>query len=670
MGLWHSISQGLSGAKNAPSPADASHKKLFIELATLAIIVLCLPFIIWWMWGYINNLGRWKVTDSSKADRKHYIKTWHGFTEREKVDRRKQARKEVREKFRSMFVWKTTRADYNWVFWDPDGSKKAEFDEERNDTWLRHLPRWMRSRGYGSLQHMMGGSMNPLGDAEKGLPQSPPFHNSDEIRSAHPFDTNQLHQAARVNSLQVDGGEPGTCTMRTGITMDGATDGSSTTFSTICRRRLPQGTSRVFAAESAETNRAVQLQLFTSDKEHERREVSSTSHEAPGGCVDLSVYTTVEEVIADYELLPTCDAPATQAAPSLPQGISPGEGGLPSACAESAYEGVPAPTRSIILEVPSTDCEVLPSRDESLLEAPTSASPGSEDPVIFTKSVAWKKREAASVDASSRSSNSSMPSPFFFGPPRPKPRPNAQVARHLNDLRIKPLRAPRVQVIAVRNGSQWSTLESPEVEHYSQRRQPSTIRFQISDDAHPQSIVRMIRDFRESSPSYHRDPFHSRIHTISDASEADVAADRSPLKSSPLESSPTKPIPKRTYGSIKLSKLRNTIRAASVRLHIRKTTTHSRRAPNPYTPTSRTTQNAPFEVAISEADSGEWELDWDPEVYERGWGVEHVEEVVERKASRGRESLSTKYKQILEKVMRRKSSGPRKSSSGLTSVSK
>lgn len=665
MGLSHSIFQGPLGAKHAPSPADASHKKLFIELATLAIIVLCLPFIIWWMWGYINNLGRWKVTDSSKADRKHYIKTWHGFTEREKVDRRKQARKEVREKFRSMFVWKTTRADYSWVFWDPDGSKKAKFNEERNSTWLRHLPRWMRSQGYGSLRHMMGGNMNPLGDAEKGQTQSGLFHNSDEIRPPHSFDTDQLHQTARVNSLQVDGGERGTCTMTTGTTMDGASEGSSTTFSTICRRRLPQGTSRVFAAESAETNRAVQLQLFTSDKEQERREVSSPSHEPPPGRLDLSEQTTVEEIIADYELLPTCDAPATQAAPSLPGGISPGECGLSSACAESAYEGAPTPARSITLEVPIADCEVLPSGDESLLEATTQASPGSEDTLVFTNSDAWKKREAANVNASSRSSNPSMPSQFSFGPPRPKPRPTAQVGRHLNDLRIKPLRAPKVQVIAIRNGSHWSTLESPEVEHYSPRREPSTIRFQISADTHPQSVVNMIRNFRESSATYHRDPSHSRIHTINDVSEADVAADRSPMKSSP-----SKPVPKRTYGSIKLSKLRNTIRAASVRLHLRKTTTHSRRAPNPYTPTPRTTQKTPVEVAISEADSGEWDLDWDPEVYERGWGVEQVEEVIEHKAARGRESLSTKYKHMLEKVMRRKSSGPRKNSSGRTPASK
>lgn len=666
MGLWHSIFERLSGAKDAPSPTDASHKKLFIELATLAIIVLSLPFIIWWIWGCINNLGRWKVTDNSLADRRHYIKTWHGFTEREKVDRRRQARREVREKFRSMFVWKTTRADYSWVFWDPDGSKKAEFDEERNSTWLRHLPRWMRSRGYGSLRHMVGGNMNTLGDAEKGLTQSRPFHNSDEVRPPIPFDTNQLQQTARVNSLQVDGGERGVCTMRTGLAIDSASDDPPTTFSTICRRRLPQGTSRLFVAESAETNRAVQLQLFTPDNEHERREVSNPSHEAPDGLSDLSEEVTIEEIIADYELLPTCDESATQAAPSLLRGISPEEGGLSSASAESACEGGPTPTKSITLEVPVADCEVLPSRDEcALLEGPAHATPGTEDTLVFTNSAAWKKREAAGVETSSRSSHSSMPSQFSFCPPRPKPRPSAQVSRHLNELRIKPLRAPRCQVIAIRNGSHWSTLESPEVEHYHPRREPSTIRFQINADADPNSIANIIRNFRESSASYHRDPSHSRIHTISDASEADVPADRSPLKIAP-----PKPVSKRTYGSIKLSKLRNTIRAASVRLHLRKSTTHLRRAANPYTPTPRTTQNAPVEVAVSEADSGEWDLDWDPEVYERGWGVEHVEEVVERKTSRGRESLSTKYKQLLEKVMRRKSSGPRKNSPGRTQVSK
>ena len=331
MGLGQSIMQGLSGTKKPLSPADASHKKLFIELAALAILVLCLPFIIWWIWGCINNFGRWKVTDNSKSDRKHYIKTWHGFTEREKVDRRKQKRKEVRDKFRSMFVWKTTRGDYSWIFWDPDGSKKAEFEEERNSTWLRHLPRWMRSKGYGSLESMTAGNSNRLGDAEKGLIQSRPFRNSDEVRPSHPFDANQLHRTARVSSWQVDGIEQGTCITRTGLAMDGVLNGSSTTVSTILRRRLPQGTSRVFAAESAETHRAVQSQLFTSEKAAEYAGTSVSFHETPIspkrvaslGNVTIGECITLEKHATEHELLSSVDGAALPETFTLPGTIEP-----------------------------------------------------------------------------------------------------------------------------------------------------------------------------------------------------------------------------------------------------------------------------------------------------------------------------------------------------------
>lgn len=816
MGLWQSVMQGLSDAKKPLSPADPSHKTLFIELAMLAILVLCLPFVIWWIWGCINNLGRWKVTDDSKTDRKHYIKTWHGFTEREKIDRRKQKRKEVREKIRSMFVWKTTRADYSWIFWDPDGSKKAKVEEERNSTWLRHLPCWMRSRGYGSLRLMRGGNLDRLADAEKGLIQSRPFHNPDEIRLSHPFDIDQLHQTARLNALQVDGTERGTCALRTGIAMDGAMDdamdGSSIIVSTICRRRLPQGTSRVFAAESAETNRAVQLQLFMSKKGHECEEEPIPFHETlalpesissfdvitPEGCIDLQERSTPEECIAYHEPLPSRNDDAHQGASALLEGVileesiaddglsSPGDeyallatSNLPrgvtpelriaddallSSQDEHALQGTPTLPGSILPEkctsvddaalwVPSTlpgdftidehlvDQEGLSSGDGAALhrtstlsgsiEIPenitlyeshdqqsamlqsipskilyldphlpvlmnnvirvnefTELSPAaadqleqqlksawvqkhhpshaaqqtertrdsfdSEDTISFTSSIAWKKREAASLDTSSRSSQSSMPSQLSLYPPRTRPHPNAHVGRVLDDLRTKRQRPARTQKIAIRNGSHWSTLESPEVEHYSPPRPTPVVRFHHppDSDTRPHSVADMIRKFRESSVSYHRDASHSRIHPISDASEAAIAATRSP---------PTQ-VPQRTYGSIKISKLRNTIRAASARL--RKTTTLSKR-----TPTLHTIREVSIEAATSAADSGEWDLDWDPEVYQRGWEAQQEEELA--RMGKGRDSLSTTYKKILERVLRRKSSsGARKNSSGRTPSSK
>ena len=844
MGLWQSIVQGLSDAKKTSSPADVSHKTLLIELAILAILVLCLPFVIWWIWGCINNFGRWKVTDNSKTDRKHYIKTWHGFAEREKVDRRKDKRKEVRDKFRSMFVWKTTRVDYSWMFWDPDGSKKEQFEEERNSTWLRHLPVWMRSRRYGSLGPTTRGDANQLGDAEKGLIQTLLSHDSDEIRPSRPFDVSPLHETARVSSWQVDGIKRETCT--TGVAINGALNDSSTTISTIRRRQLPSGTSPVFAAESAETNRAVQSQLFESKHETEQEEASvlfcetsttpksiaSLSNVTSDGCViaeehiadhellysgsDAALqlretstipgsikpagYTTpeafiaLEQHIADNELLLSSDDAATQLqeiSTLLESNKPPGNvttGGcitaeehitgheLLTSCADVALQeifnlleiktssgnvttegcitaedhiahkllspcdGAGLQETSSLLEINKfpenaitggsvtteehiadhallstgdagalkktftlsgntkalsniTLCEsddqdssmhqsTLPTfhhypppmptlingvirlsqtadlspeaadrleeqlksalaekscRSNAAGKTESARESNTENTTSFMNLAAWKTRAVISLDTSSQSSHSSLPS----GPTlcRPRPRPTTHVGSILHDLRSKH-RGPS-RVLGVGAPNHWSTLENPEVEQVLPSSDtPVRSHHPTESDTRPRTVADMIRKFRESSLSYRREPSHSHISTINKASEADAVEHCSP---------PT-PVPSRTYGSIRISKIRNRIRAASA--HFRKPAIRPRR-----TPASRATEKAAVEVVICESDSAEWELDWDPEAYERISDINCEEELVVAKRGRGRDSLSNMNRQMVETVMKMESSG-------------
>ncbi|MCJ1297634.1 hypothetical protein MMC08_000422 [Hypocenomyce scalaris] len=219
MGQWHSIPQPPSSVNNGLPSGASWPKTQFLQLFIPAVLVLFLPFAVWWFWGWLNNRGRWKVTDNSKPIREHYIKTWHGFTERGKVERRKQKRKETWDKVRNQFLWKTTRADYSWVFWDPDGSKRAEFEQERDSTWLRYLPHWVMSLGHGSLQPMTGPNQSRLGDAEKGLIQSRPFHNSDDLRPTQPFDAEPI---PTIDSGRFDGSEADVHTASTGIIMSGA----------------------------------------------------------------------------------------------------------------------------------------------------------------------------------------------------------------------------------------------------------------------------------------------------------------------------------------------------------------------------------------------------------------------------------------------------------------
>ncbi|KAL8666501.1 MAG: hypothetical protein Q9168_007470 [Polycauliona sp. 1 TL-2023] len=75
------------------------------------------------------------------------IRTWHGWTESNKLKDQKQ-----RNRLRKLPPWipSTKRTDYNWIFWDPTGDLQRKFNEAKEKTFLRFLPRWMRSSPFGS----------------------------------------------------------------------------------------------------------------------------------------------------------------------------------------------------------------------------------------------------------------------------------------------------------------------------------------------------------------------------------------------------------------------------------------------------------------------------------------------------------------------------------------
>ncbi|KAL8708492.1 MAG: hypothetical protein Q9220_006650 [cf. Caloplaca sp. 1 TL-2023] len=44
---------------------------------------------------------------------------------------------------------RSSRSDYSWVFWDPTSEGQRRYNEEREQSMLHHLPRWMRSSPFG-----------------------------------------------------------------------------------------------------------------------------------------------------------------------------------------------------------------------------------------------------------------------------------------------------------------------------------------------------------------------------------------------------------------------------------------------------------------------------------------------------------------------------------------
>ena len=98
----------------------------------------------------VRNWGWWRVRDFER--RRHHVKTWHGWTNKQKYEERCRRHQERRDGLRNTFKWKTTSANMGWVFWDPNGSKQQLYMKLRQTKILDWLPSWMRSWPPGALK--------------------------------------------------------------------------------------------------------------------------------------------------------------------------------------------------------------------------------------------------------------------------------------------------------------------------------------------------------------------------------------------------------------------------------------------------------------------------------------------------------------------------------------
>ena len=115
---------------------------LLIKYGSIYLGIMGGVALLWYACHLIRNCGRWKVRVPNGPQ---YIRTWHGWIKHSRYQRHAERKRRFRGKFRGRFNWKTTTADYKWIFFDPTGMKKREYHLRREQTFLRYLPQWMRS---------------------------------------------------------------------------------------------------------------------------------------------------------------------------------------------------------------------------------------------------------------------------------------------------------------------------------------------------------------------------------------------------------------------------------------------------------------------------------------------------------------------------------------------
>ena len=157
-------------------------------MATAILLVL----IPWLLWRIIRNWGSWKIHTGSP--RPQYIRTSFGWVGLEtwKQKQAKQARRKEAKRDQHP-IYRTTKANYKWIFYDPTGDLQQRFNQQKERSHLRFLPSWMRSYPHGTLQSGISAQQSKASNEIYQLPK------------LHINENSCLSNLDSFGSLQVDG---------------------------------------------------------------------------------------------------------------------------------------------------------------------------------------------------------------------------------------------------------------------------------------------------------------------------------------------------------------------------------------------------------------------------------------------------------------------------------
>ncbi|KAK2740931.1 hypothetical protein FQN57_005935 [Myotisia sp. PD_48] len=155
--------------------------KSFIALFIGTFCIFIAAVFYWKFGAFFRSFTRGRVTGGGKAATVRYAKTWYGWIPLDKYNARQARKKERLNRFRQYLAWRSSHADYSWVWWDPGGAKF----QRRTDDFGRL--RWIPSR---LLKYAINGcNPNPRPPEEKftPIPYNPTASNTfSQQRSSQP----------------------------------------------------------------------------------------------------------------------------------------------------------------------------------------------------------------------------------------------------------------------------------------------------------------------------------------------------------------------------------------------------------------------------------------------------------------------------------------------------
>ena len=120
--------------------------KVFFELFAGTICIFVLGVLFWRLGRCLRRFTRGKVLKKGKTTGMRYVRTWYGWIPLQQHEEAKNVFRNCWAKICEWTAWKSTRADYSWVWWDPD--QKGHEAHRQKKKHFRLLPEFLRSKSF------------------------------------------------------------------------------------------------------------------------------------------------------------------------------------------------------------------------------------------------------------------------------------------------------------------------------------------------------------------------------------------------------------------------------------------------------------------------------------------------------------------------------------------
>ncbi|KAL4955216.1 hypothetical protein BDW69DRAFT_193422 [Aspergillus filifer] len=116
-------------------------RKLFLQLLAGTVGIFILTVLFWKLPQFFRFFTKTRVLAGGNRPSTRYAKTWYGWVSARRHKARKRALRKFMAKIRAWPSWGSSKADFEWVWWDP-GPKEHRTRQEARKPQMSRWARW------------------------------------------------------------------------------------------------------------------------------------------------------------------------------------------------------------------------------------------------------------------------------------------------------------------------------------------------------------------------------------------------------------------------------------------------------------------------------------------------------------------------------------------------